>query len=132
MKAVLDACVIYPPVLRAILLSAARAGLYTPVWSDRILEEWARAADRRGDGSGDAARAEAQAMRAVFPAATTAPRPAIEARLHLPDPADIHVLASAVASGISTYSLCMRWPRMSALRTGLKVPYPTYRVTSAH
>ncbi len=99
MKAVLDACVIYPPVLRAILLSAARAGLYAPVWSDRILEEWARAADRRGDGSGEAARAEGQAMRAVFPSATTAPRPGLEARLHLPDANDIHVLASAVASG---------------------------------
>lgn len=99
MKAVLDACVIYPPVLRAILLSAARAGLYAPQWSDRILEEWARAAARRGDGSDGAARAEAQAMRAAFPAATVPPRPGLESRLHLPDENDIHVLAAAVAGG---------------------------------
>ncbi|MFT4148922.1 MAG: PIN domain-containing protein [Paracoccaceae bacterium] len=98
-KAVLDACVIYPPVLRAILLSAARAGLYVPVWSDRILEEWARASARLGNGSDAQARLEAQAMRAAFPAATIRPQPGLEARLHLPDENDIHVLAVAVASG---------------------------------
>jgi hypothetical protein len=48
-KAALDTCVIYPPVLRALLLRVARAGLYQPLWSERILEEWARA-------TGDAAR----------------------------------------------------------------------------
>lgn len=99
MKAVLDACVIYPPVLRAILLSAARAGLYVPVWSERILEEWARAAARRGDGSEGAARAEAQAMRAAFPAAMARVQAGLEARLHLPDENDIHVLASAISAG---------------------------------
>ena len=98
-KAVLDACVIYPPVLRAILLSAARAGLYVPVWSDRILEEWARASAKLGNGSDGAARAEAQAMRAAFPAATIRPAPGLESRLHLPDENDIHVLATAVSSG---------------------------------
>jgi len=43
MRVVLDACVLYPPVLREILLGAASAGLYDPLWSERILEEWARA-----------------------------------------------------------------------------------------
>lgn len=99
MKAVLDACVIYPPVLRAILLSAARAGLYAPVWSDRILEEWARASAKLGNGSDAAARIEAQAMRDAFPAAIIRAQPGLEARLHLPDENDIHVLAVAVASG---------------------------------
>ena len=43
MRAVLDACVLYPPVLRDLLLGCAEAGLYEPKWSERILEEWARA-----------------------------------------------------------------------------------------
>ncbi|MCJ8139236.1 RSP_2648 family PIN domain-containing protein [Falsirhodobacter halotolerans] len=94
MRAVLDTCVIFPPVLRDILLGCAARGLYQPLWSDRILEEWARAARRKGFG--DAARDLAAAMDAQFPNAKVPPRPGLEGRLHLPDPADIHVLATAI------------------------------------
>lgn len=97
MKAALDTCVIYPPVLRALLLRVARAGLYQPLWSERILEEWARASIKMGSEA--EVRAEAQAMRLAFPAAMVAPRPGLESRLHLPDENDIHVLASAIAGG---------------------------------
>ncbi|MEM6276609.1 MAG: PIN domain-containing protein, partial [Pseudomonadota bacterium] len=48
MKILLDACVLYPTVQREILLKTARAGVFTPLWSDRILEEWRRAAARHG------------------------------------------------------------------------------------
>ena len=99
MRVTLDACVIYPSVLRAILLRLARAGLFEPVWSERILEEWARACVKLGPGAPEAARAEAAAMRAVFPRALQPARPEIEARHILPDPADLHVLATAIASG---------------------------------
>lgn len=94
MRAVLDTCVIFPPVLRDILLGCAARGLYHPLWSDRILEEWARAARRKGFG--DDARTFIPAMEAQFPHAKVPPRPGLEARLHLPDPADIHVLATAI------------------------------------
>jgi len=43
MKAVLDSCVIYPTVMREVLLGVAEAGGYTPLWSPRIIEEWRRA-----------------------------------------------------------------------------------------
>ena len=43
MKVFLDACVLYPTVLREILIGCARAELYRPLWSPRVLEEWARA-----------------------------------------------------------------------------------------
>ena len=99
MRVTLDACVIYPSVLRATLLRLARAGLYEPVWSERILEEWARACVKLGPGVPEAARAEAAAMRAVFPRALQPARPEIEARHILPDPHDLHVLATAIASG---------------------------------
>ncbi|SIS80673.1 RSP_2648 family PIN domain-containing protein [Phaeovulum vinaykumarii] len=97
MKAVLDACVLYPTVLREILVGVARAGLYRPLWSARILEEWARAAARLGPEGEAIARGEIALLRADFPQAEVAPRPGLEARLHLPDPNDIHVLACAIA-----------------------------------
>ena len=52
MRAVLDACVLYPTVLREILADAAGAGLYMPVWSARILDEWRHAAARQGLDAG--------------------------------------------------------------------------------
>lgn len=97
MRALLDACVLFPTVLREILTGCAAAGLYRPLWSERILEEWARAAARQGPGAEPVARGEIARLRVAFPGAIVAPRPGLEARLWLPDPADIHVLAAAIA-----------------------------------
>ncbi len=97
MKAVLDACVLYPTVLREILIGVAKAGLFTPLWSDRILEEWARATVKLGPGAEDIARGEIAALRVAFPKASIAVREGLAARLWLPDPADVHVLAAAIA-----------------------------------
>jgi len=97
MKAVLDACVIYPPVLRGILLGVAARGLYTALWSDRILREWVRATAKLGLDVQAAAEAEAGRVRAAFPGAIVREQPGIEARLMLPDPNDVHVLAVAIA-----------------------------------
>lgn len=99
MKLVLDACVLYPTVLREVLLAVARTGLFTPLWSDRILEEWARATRKLGPAAEVQARADIALLRAAFPRALVPPRPDIEARLHLPDENDTHVLAVAVAAG---------------------------------
>ncbi|MCB2129718.1 MAG: PIN domain-containing protein [Rhodobacteraceae bacterium] len=96
-RAVLDACVLFPTVLREVLTGVAAAGLYTPLWSERILEEWARATAKLGPGAEIVARGEIVALAAAFPKASVAPQPALESRLWLPDPADIHVLASAIA-----------------------------------
>jgi len=97
MKALLDACVLYPTVMREMLLGVAREGLFEPLWSARILEEWARAAARLGPGQEVIARGEVAAARADFPRAEITPRAGDLARLWLPDPDDIHVLAAAVA-----------------------------------
>lgn len=99
MKAVLDACVLYPTVLREILQGAAVAGLYEPVLTDRILREWVLATAKLGPEAPVIAAGEAEALRAAFPKALVRERPDIEARLVLPDPADLHVLAAAIASG---------------------------------
>ncbi len=109
MRLCLDACVLYPTVLRDCLMGLAQAGQVTPLWSDRILEEWARAAERNlGPEGGMIARGEIALLRANFPAAVIEADPEMEARLYLPDRADIHVLATAIAGkaeAILTFNL---------------------------
>jgi predicted nucleic acid-binding protein len=98
-KAVLDACVLYPTVLREILQGAGEAGLYQPVFSDRILREWVLATAKLGPAAPAIAEGEAATLRAAFPRGLMRAHPEIEARLLLPDPNDVHVLATAIASG---------------------------------
>lgn len=98
-KAVLDACVLYPTILREILQGAAEAGLYQPVFSERILREWVLATAKLGPDAPAIAEGEAAMLRAAFPRALIREAPQIEARLLLPDPNDVHVLATAIASG---------------------------------
>ncbi|MBY5973564.1 PIN domain-containing protein [Ferrimonas balearica] len=98
MKAVLDACVLYPTVMREMLLGAARAGLYQPVWSERLLEEWALTGRKFGAEVEAQARGEIALAQAAFPQASQKTRAGIEDRLWLPDPGDLHVLALAVSS----------------------------------
>jgi predicted nucleic acid-binding protein len=97
MKAVLDACVLYPTVLREILLGVAAAGLYEPLFSDRILREWTRATAKLGPLEQAFAEGEAALVSIAFPRALIREQPALEARLLLPDPDDVHVLATAIA-----------------------------------
>lgn len=98
MKAVLDACVLYPTVLREMLQGAGEAGLFQPVFSERILREWVLATAKLGPEAPVIAAGEAAAFRAAFPRGLIRDHPEIEARLVLPDANDRHVLASAIAS----------------------------------
>jgi predicted nucleic acid-binding protein len=97
MKWVLDACVLFPPILRELLIGAASEGLYDPQWSDRILQEWVHATARLGPVAQMQAQGEAARLRALFPKAMVPAAPGIEARLMLPDANDVHVLATAIA-----------------------------------
>ncbi len=105
MKLFLDTCVIYPDALRDILLGVAARGGFEPLWSARVLEEWARAA-RKKDGEGQA-RLIGAAMQAQFPRAMVQGWEATATRLVLPDPDDVHVLAAAIvghADAIVTFN----------------------------
>ena len=97
MAVLIDACVLYPTVLRRLVVGAAKAGLFKPVWSPRILEEWARAAGREGYEA--EARAEIAQLRAKFPRAEVTPDAKTQAHVTLPDPDDVHVLAAAITAG---------------------------------
>ncbi len=97
MRAVLDTCVIYPTVMREMLLGVAGEGVFAPLWSARIIEEWQRAAQKLGpDGMAQAA-AEAALLKVRWPDAEVTWPASLEDRLWLPDAADTHVLAAAVA-----------------------------------
>jgi predicted nucleic acid-binding protein len=95
-RIVIDACVLYPTVMRAVVLGAAKEGFFEPVWSGRILEEWARAAIRLGPAGEAQARAEIALLRADWPEAERPEASHLEERLWLPDSNDVHVLATAV------------------------------------
>ena len=92
----LDACVLYPTVMREVLLGAAGAGFYEPRWSVRILEEWALAARKLGPEGEAVARGDAAMAEARFPGASVPVTPEQVAGHWLPDPDDAHVLAAAV------------------------------------
>lgn len=99
MRAFLDACVLYPSVLREILTGVAARRGFTPLWSDRVLAEWVHAAARLGDAGAIVAKSEAALLRAAFPQAICPADPTVEALLDLPDAGDKHVVASAAAGG---------------------------------
>lgn len=126
MKGLLDACVLYPPILRTILLAAAQAGLYRPLWSPRILEEWARAVARDGPEAEVQARGEIALLQAEWPRATVHPGAATQARLWLPDPNDIHVLAAASDGGADVLiTLNLRdFPKREVAAEGVRVLAP--------
>jgi hypothetical protein len=72
--------------------------LFAPKWSARILEEWVRATVKLGPEAEVLARGEAAVAMDRFPAAMVGVQPGLEVRLWLPDPNDVHVLATAVAA----------------------------------
>ncbi len=77
-------------------MGVAAKGLFTPLWSDRILEEWARAVARLGPEQEDIARGEILMLRVNWPKAVIDYPVDLEENLSLPDENDTHVLAAAI------------------------------------
>ncbi len=122
MKVVLDACVLYPHGLRDILLGVAAEGQYEPLWSARILEEWARATRKLGLGAELEVRGAIALINSTFRCAMVRDASAIETRLHLPDANDVHVLATAIAGhadAILTFN-AMDFPRHVLAAEGIQ------------
>lgn len=99
MKLLLDTCVLYPTVMREMLIGAAKAGLFEPLWSQRILGEWQHTAAKRGPVDGAQAEAEIALLSAAWPGAKVHLPETAMARFWLPDSGDIHVLAAAALGG---------------------------------
>ncbi|MDD9921702.1 MAG: PIN domain-containing protein, partial [Boseongicola sp.] len=46
MKVLIDACVLYPTLLRELVIGATGLGQFEPLWSERIFAEWRATATR--------------------------------------------------------------------------------------
>jgi PIN domain len=98
--AFLDASVLYPALLRNMLMHFAASDLYQPRWSARVHEEWMAALLRNRP---DITRAQIERTRRLMEAEIDdAVVEGYEQRipsLSLPDPDDRHVLAAAIHCG---------------------------------
>nr|WP_269768405.1 PIN domain-containing protein [Bordetella genomosp. 8] len=94
---VLDACVLMSSILRGLLLRLARDGVFLPVWSARIGEEWIRNAARLWKVPPADVAALWEDMQREFPGADAGDVQAYEAGLRYSDPKDHHVIAAGLA-----------------------------------
>lgn len=95
--AILDANVLYPALLRDLLLSLAHADLYSAKWFAHIRNEWMRNLLRDRPALGEKIAAAAQAMEEAIPDCLVIGYEHLIDSLKLPDPDDRHVLAAAIA-----------------------------------
>jgi predicted nucleic acid-binding protein len=97
--ALLDANVLYPSLVRDLLLSLAEEHLYRPKWSKQIEEEWIRnLLTDRPDLNPEKIEHIAITMNLAFEDAIVSDYEPLIASLSLPDPDDRHILAAAIAS----------------------------------
>ncbi|WP_347115127.1 PIN domain-containing protein [Leclercia sp. S52] len=106
---VLDACVLYPSMLRDLLMHIGKMGLYQPKWTIQIHDEWQRnlLINRPDITAGQLKRTE-MLMNKAFGDACVSGYESIIDGLSLPDQDDRHVLAAAIRSDsevIVTYNL---------------------------
>jgi predicted nucleic acid-binding protein len=98
---ILDANVLYPFMVRDVLLSLAAAGLYRPRWSPDIMREWSsRLIESRPQLEPQIAETVAR-MGEAFEEAMVEGYEDLIPSLDLPDKDDRHVLAAAIKTGAS-------------------------------
>lgn len=96
MRVLLDANILFPTVMREVLMGAAQAGAFQPLWSEKILAEWQHTADRFGESATAIARGEILSLNTHWPDAQVAVASVDIETLSLPDVNDRHVLAAAI------------------------------------
>ncbi|SAI55882.1 Uncharacterised protein [Bordetella trematum] len=94
---VLDACVLMSGIVRRLMLRLADAGLYQPVWSERIGLEWRRNAARLWSLPAEVMQAQWEELNERFPDAMEHDLAAYESGLRYSDPKDFHVIAAGLA-----------------------------------
>jgi len=106
---VLDACVLYPSMLRDLLMHIGKTGLYQPKWTDILHNEWQRnLLMNRPDIKAEQLKRTEMLMNKTFGDACVTGYESIIDGLNLPDQDDRHVLAAAIRSNsevIVTYNL---------------------------
>jgi predicted nucleic acid-binding protein len=97
--AVLDACVLHPVWLRGALLWMAEEGLFRPLWSEQILDEWTSSVVRRYPAPLIKPMASQRAALTdnFTEALVHIPKAVLTQKVSiLPDPKDDHVLYAAI------------------------------------
>ena len=121
MRLLFDTCVLYPTVMRSVLLETSKKLNWEPLWSDRILEEWILIAKKIDAEREIQTRGDIALIKSKWPLATVDTSLSTEEILWLPDKADRHVLAAAIdgsAKLIITMNL-KDFPRHILLEKGL-------------
>lgn len=94
---VLDACVLYPLLLRDLLMRLGLKGLYQPKWTAEIQDEWQRnLLLDRSDLTPEQVKRIDQLMNDAIPDAMVTGYENLIASIELPDLDDRHVVAAAV------------------------------------
>jgi hypothetical protein len=95
---VLDACIMMSGLLRPLLLNLAKTGLFDPLWTDKIGQEWQRNAARLWPIDPELLKSEWQSMQELFPSANMGDVTPFEASLKHTDRKDKHVAATGIAA----------------------------------
>jgi len=95
---VLDACIMMSGLLRPLLLNLAEMGLFKPLWTDKIGQEWQRNAARLWPIDPALLKDEWQCMQAQFPSANMGDVTEFETALKHTDRKDKHVAATGIAA----------------------------------
>lgn len=93
---VLDACVLYPQMLRDVLVSLACADLFQAKWSHRINEEWSVRLLERNPGRENQIARTLELLNLSVEDCLVHDYEDLIDQLSLPDPDDRHVLAVAI------------------------------------
>ena len=97
MNYLVDTCVLFPTVMRTILLEAVKSKHDSAFWSEKILSEWSASAKKVGELGQLQAEAEISILKANWPNSIISFSLELEESLYLPDSNDRHVLAAAIA-----------------------------------
>ena len=121
-----DANVLYPAILRDLLVSIGQVGLVRARWTAEIVEEWRRALVANRPELETRLHRTIQLMDEAVPDVRVTGYKALIPSLQLPDPDDRHVLAAAIRGGaqtIVTFNLA-HFPKETLARYALEALHP--------
>ena len=126
MKLLLDACVLYPTVIRNLLISVSGEQKWDLIWTEQIFEEWRRASNKINLEAKAQTEAEIAILKSKYPKSMVNDYEKQIPKLYLPDKNDLHVLAAAIegnASSIVTLNL-RDFPNYELNKYGIRGVHP--------
>ena len=131
-SALLDSCVLYPQMLRDLLLSLASTRLFHAHWTEQINQEWVEKLLEKNPGRRSQVLRTCELVnQSVEDCLVTGYEHLIESVV-LPDPDDHHVVAAALEGGINvivTFNLA-HFPADALSPLGLEAQHPDDFVAS--